>query len=83
MVRKILCKKCEASSKKLFPTESPYPGEHVKFVPGEAKHGMLCDDCGVYINKGDIVCAFSIFADYGGIPYYPWEEEYLNIEENE
>jgi hypothetical protein len=80
MVRKILCKKCEADSKKLFPNESPYPGEHVKFVPGEAKRDMICDDCGVDIEIGQQVCAFSIFTDYGGIPYFAWEEEYLNLE---
>ena len=79
MVRKILCKKCEADSKKLFPTESPYPGEHVKFVTGLAKRDMMCDDCGKDIIEEENICGFSIFADYGGIPYYPWEEDYLNI----
>lgn len=77
MVRKILCKECEAKSRKLFPNESPYPGEHIKFVSGKANMMYICDDCVAPIFKNDEICAFSIFTDYGGIPYYSWEEEYL------
>jgi hypothetical protein len=75
MVRKIECKKCEAASKKMFPTESPYPGEHVKFVTGTANKNMICDHCGKRITKDEVVCAFSIFTDR--TPYMPWEEEFV------
>lgn len=79
MVQKILCKKCEEDCRNLFPIESPYPGEYIKFVPGIAKKSMLCDDCGLDLLIGDNVCAFSIFTDER--PYGAWEEEYINIKE--
>jgi hypothetical protein len=81
MKREILCKKCEAERRKLFPTESPYPGEHIKFVKGIAKSEMVCDGCVILteIHKGDEICAFSIWADYGGIAYHAWEFEFLKI----
>jgi len=80
MVRKILCKKCEEESRKLFPTSSPYPGEHIKFVQGTIKRACFCDNCDTHIHTKDQVCAMSIYADYGGIPYFEWEDEYLIIE---
>ena len=42
---------------------------------------MRCDDCNSAFSKGESVCAFSIFTDYGGIPYYPWEKAYIEIKE--
>lgn len=77
MVRKILCKKCEKESRKLFPTSSPYPGEFIIFTPGIAKKTMMCDDCGLDLAVEDEVCAFSISTDR--TPYYPWEEEFITI----
>ena len=77
MKQQIVCKKCEPSLRKLFPTDTPYPGEHVKFVSGKAKRDFLCDRCGCDINATDSCHAVSTWADYGGIPYYEWETEYL------
>ena len=77
MKRQIVCNKCKDSLRKLFPTDMPYPGEHVKLVKGKAKKDFMCDRCGCDINATDNCWAVSIWADYGGIPYYEWEDEYL------
>lgn len=44
--REIFCPKCAQAARTQFPTEQPYPGEHVKFVPGFAKSPFRCDHCG-------------------------------------
>lgn len=75
MKRSILCKPCEDEHHILFPTESPYPGEYVKFVSGESKKNMVCDFCAIPIKKGDYCCAFSGYTD--NTPYFEWEEEYI------
>ena len=81
MKREILCPICRANRRKLFPTDNPYPEEHIRFVDGIAKIGMLCDSCIITISPGDECTAFSGWADYGGIPYYEWEPEYITINE--
>ena len=79
MKRQIICEKCAKESKRMFPTEIPYPGEHVKFVSGIALHDYRCDGCVeiIEIKKGDKCTAFTIWADYGGQPYYEWETKFL------
>jgi len=79
MKQEILCLTCKGVLRKLFPTDTPYSGEHVKFVDGQAIKDFICDYCGKKINKDANCCAFSIWAEYHGIPYYPWESEYLNL----
>ncbi len=88
MKREILCKECcENIIPKIFnvePTKSntttanPYPLEYIKLMRGEAKNTYLCDMCGVVIEKDQICYAFSIWSDRGGIPYYEWEEDFIN-----
>lgn len=56
---------------------NPYPGEHVKMVRGKALYGKICDSCGKPIPAGSLCSAVSMWADYGGIPYYSWENEYM------
>ena len=80
MKREIVCSGCEPKLRKLFPTESPYPGEHVKFVRGLSIIKCVCDSCGQDIKVAEIVCAFSAWADYGGIPYSEWEDEYIDLD---
>lgn len=80
MKREILCSKCEPELRALFPTDTPYPGEHVKFVNGKANKDLICDQCGQPIKTNDNCVAMSMWADYGGIPYYEWEPEYLRME---
>ena len=79
MKREIICEKCEVKKRKLFPNENPYPGEHIKFVKGKAEKELICDGCTDYnpIHKGENCCAVSIWADYGGIPYYQWESQFI------
>jgi hypothetical protein len=78
MKRLIVCSSCETKQHKLFPVESPYPGEHVTFVGGKAISTVVCDDCDSPINEGEYACAISIWADYGGVPYFPWESNWRN-----
>lgn len=80
MKREVLCKDCAVQMRKMFPNDSPYPGEHVKFVNGKSKVQCICDRCSKPINPGDEICAFSSWADYGGVPYSEWEDEYLEKE---
>lgn len=58
---------------------NPYPGEHSKTIKGKAKHSMTCDWCGKQINQGDEVYAVTMWMDDVGLPYYPWEDKYLEI----
>lgn len=79
MKREIVCSVCEKKLRDLFPNNSPYPGEHVKFVNGIALEDYTCDHGGESIPKDTPCCAVSMWADYGGTPYYPWESECITI----
>lgn len=81
MKREILCPKCAISTRKRFPTDTPYPGEHIRFVHGTALKNYICDGCTEkhYIQEGAPCTAFSIWADYGGEPYRQWEDEFIKI----
>jgi hypothetical protein len=83
MKQEILCTKCEESTRKQFPNESPYPGEHVKFVSGKANEDFICDHCNTEISEDENCCAFSIWADYGGQPYFEWESNFIKKEQDE
>jgi hypothetical protein len=78
MKQEIICKECLPNLQTLFPTDNPYPGEHVKLVEGKAKNNFICDQCGKEIVAEDKCVAFSVWADYGGVPYYNWEGKYLS-----
>ena len=77
MKREIVCSKCRGELIKLFPTDSPYPMEHIKFVDGKARKEFICDNCGFNINTTENCTAMSIWADHGRVPYIEWEPEYL------
>ena len=77
MKQEIVCPKCKDGLRKLFPTDNPYPGEHIKFLKGKALKDYVCDDCAVDIKKDEKCFAFSIWADHGAQPYYPWEKDYI------
>jgi hypothetical protein len=55
----------------------PYPGEHARFQSGKLTRHCVCDSCSAELAPGENAVAVSMWADYGGIPYYPWEWEYL------
>ncbi len=74
----ILCKTCEAEYRKMFPNPSPYPGEYIKFVNGKALFNMRCDECNEDILMTEEICAMTIWAENGGIPYREWEGQYLD-----
>jgi hypothetical protein len=73
MKRLIVCKNCETEQRKLFPVESPYPGENIKFVVGNALSDFKCDNCYSVIGIGDYACAISIWSKPKNIQYFPWE----------
>ena len=79
MKRLILCQHCEKKQRKLFSVKSPYPGEHVKFVNGASLVDCSCDDCNHNIRVAEKVCALSMWKDYGGVPYFSWEGEYMQV----
>ena len=75
MKQEITCPRCTKELRDLYPTDTPFPGEGVKFVPGVALGPYQCDQCGAPIDKGSNCTAFSIFAEW--IPYHKWEHEYI------
>lgn len=83
MKQQIVCMDCKKTLRSLFPTDTPYPGEHVKFIDGKALDKYHCDHCDKDINVGDECCAHSIWADHGGQPYYSWEKDFIDITEEE
>jgi len=74
MKREIICNKCRDD---LLGSLGEYPGEHYKWEQGKSLKDLVCDNCGNPIPQGVLCYALSIWADYGGAPYYPWEYEYL------
>lgn len=90
MKREILCLNCAAERfkryglayvPKLQAIVDPYPREHVKYLRGISKGDFFCDACASLkpINKGDECFAVSTWADYGGLPYYEWEYEFITF----
>ena len=77
MKQEIVCPSCAAELRCTFPTDTPFPGEGVKFVPGTALRPFICDQCGGLIDQDGKCTAFSVFTDYSPAPYYPWEGGYV------
>lgn len=75
MKRMICCAKC---AQREVPN---YPGEYRVLIHGTAKKTMKCDWCcpPPEIKKGDKCAAESLGVLGHGIPYYPWESEYIEI----
>lgn len=81
MKRELQCRECAEHLKNVF-NKTPAPGEHVKYVEGVLKlSGLICDFCGRPLEVGKNVYCMSIWADYGGVPYYQWEHEYVIYKE--
>jgi hypothetical protein len=61
-----------------------YPGEYWKRVHGIAKKDMRCDWCypAAEIKKGDPCAAETLGVVGHGIPYHPWESEYIEIKQD-
>jgi len=79
MKREILCEKCESHLESPKRFASKYPGEHQKIVAGLAHADFKCDSCGRDLEKEALVYCVSLWADYGGIPYFVWEHECVSI----
>lgn len=81
MKQEIVCPECKAKLREMFPSDNPYPGEHVKFTDGIAKKDYRCDNCDTPIKKDTLCTAFSVWADHGRVPYYPWENNFITTKE--
>lgn len=79
MVRKLICDTCYTELRNRYPTNSPYPGEHIKFIHGLALNDYICDLCGLKLQVGDDCTAFTIWSDWNAQPYAPWEDGYILI----
>lgn len=86
MKREIRCKECTDNLFKYTGAKyiaelgkfvDIYPGEHAKRKFGKAIRNYSCDICGCDIAKNYECFAVSFWADYGGVPYYEWEHEYI------
>lgn len=75
MKREILCTACALEARELFPTDDPYPGEHVRFVEGIAVKTYVCDHHGGAIAAGESATAFTIWTDAQG--FHDWEGSFL------
>lgn len=73
MTRKILCPTCYDQ---LFARATDLT-EKKKIVRGKATIHFYCDHCSTHITPGDDCIAVSVWVEGQGIPYYPWESEYL------
>lgn len=74
MKREILCLPCRRDLIGKLPAAA---GEHVKFALGRLTVNCLCDACCARLEPGTEAYAVSMWADYGGGGYYPWEHEFI------
>jgi len=79
MKQQIICVRCQKELRELHQSDEPYPGEHLKFVEGEALRRFLCDHCNHDILEYEDCFAYSIWADHSGQPYYEWENQFIKI----
>jgi len=82
MRREIVCLLCaEVLLRRVM--ETAYIGDNIKFVNGKSKRNSGCDRCSNFVLYGKRCTAVSMWSDTVGIPYGPWEEEYLFVIEEE
>lgn len=66
----------------MFPSDTPYPGEHVRLTPGTAQRAFVCDVCNGPIRPGQNVVAFSVWTDRSpGSKGTAWTSAYINAPE--
>jgi hypothetical protein len=73
MNKQIICETCYIDVRNRYPTDSPYPGEHIKLVHGLALNDYICDLCGAILPVGCDCTAYTIWTN----DYAPWEECYI------
>jgi len=81
MKREILCVACTSSFADIVLSLNRDPaveaiGEKSKFLVGNSKDKLICDQCGKVIFANDACCAVSTFTN--DRPYFGWEDEYIN-----
>jgi len=77
MNQQIICESCYADVRKRYPTNSPFPGEHIKFMHGLASKDYFCDLCGRDLPVACDCTAYTLWSDRGRQPYSPWEHNFL------
>jgi len=78
MKREIVCLICYEQLRKVLrshPADPEGPAEFVKFVRGEVRSDMRCDQCGKEITKDSKCAALSMWTEF--IPYSQWERDYI------
>lgn len=81
MKREIVCEDCIETVKGLFPGfKLPFKNELMKVVWGRLKDWAICDDCGEDMAPEEKAFALSFWLKSRN-DYYPWESEYLTIDQ--
>jgi hypothetical protein len=73
MKREVDCLKCGRS----WPDKARDPNEHIHKLTGYTLNHFVCDGCGEELPLGVPAICVSVWSDIGGIPYFPWEAEYV------
>ena len=76
MKREILCPECGMRTRGLFASDNPYPGEHVRFVAGNARTFFNCDTCNKDIKENAPCVAVSMWHEDRN-PYFAWEHNFI------
>ena len=76
MKREILCFECGQ-----WPQVQPSYGSYdkIKMEQGSALKKYLCDHCNAMIDKGAQCFAVSQWFTGRGLPYVPWEHDYIDM----
>ena len=85
MKRDILCLKCGKARRIGRPLAPRRRGsdasgqmpEHSVKQAGFARRDYSCDQCGNTLREGALVYAATIWVEGFGIPYHPWEAEFI------
>jgi hypothetical protein len=73
MKREVDCLKCGRG----WPDKASVKHEHIRKETGYTLGRFVCDGCGLFLPPGVPAICVSVWSDIGGIPYSPWEADYI------
>lgn len=76
----IVCLECKDQLREMFPTDNPFPGEHINLKKGKALKEYICDKCNAGIDEGELCYAFSVWTDQQ--ERLNWEWDFIEIVED-